>query len=36
MNFHTHTKKICRKAGQKPSAMLRIGSSIDQRKKVLL
>ena len=36
MNFHTHIKNICRKAGQKLSALLRISLYLDQRKKVLL
>ena len=36
MNFHTHIKNICRKAGQKLSALLRISPYLDQRKKVLL
>ena len=35
MNFHTHIKNICRKAGQKLSALLRISPYLDQRKKVL-
>ena len=36
MNFHTHIKNICRKAGQKLSALLRISPYLDQRKKNLL
>ena len=36
MNFHTYIKNICRKAGQKLSAPLRISPYLDQRKKVLL
>ena len=36
MNFHTHIKNICRKAGQKLSALLRISLYLDQRGKVLL
>ena len=36
MNFHTHIKSICRKAGQKLSALLRISTYVYQRKKVLL
>ena len=36
MNFHTHIKSICRKAGQKLSALLRINTYVYQRKKVLL
>ena len=36
MNFHTHIKNICRKAGQKLSALLRISPYLDQRRKVLL
>ena len=36
MNFHTHIKNICRKTGQKLSALLRISPYLDQRKKVLL
>ena len=36
MNFHTHIKNICRKAGQKLSALLRISPLLDQRKKVFL
>ena len=35
MNFHTHIKNICRKAGQKLSALLRITPYLDQGKKVL-
>ena len=36
MNFHTHIKNICRKVGQKLSALLRISPYLDQGKKVLL
>ena len=36
MNFHTHIKNICTKAGQKLSALLRISPYLDQGKKVLL
>ena len=36
MNFRTHIKNICRNAGQKLSALLRISPYLDQRKKVLL
>ena len=36
LNFHTHIKNIWRKAGQKLSALLRISTYLDQRKKVLL
>ena len=36
MNFHTHIKNICRKAGQKLSALLRISPYLDQGTKVLL
>ena len=36
MNFHTHIKYICRKAGRKISALLRISPYLDQRKNVLL
>ena len=36
MNFHTHIKNICRKAGQKLRALLRISPYLDQRKNVLL
>ena len=36
MSFHTHIKNICRKAGQKLSALLRISPYLDQGKKVLL
>ena len=36
MNFHSHNKSICRKIGQKLSALLRISSCLDQGKKVLL
>ena len=36
MNFHTHIKNICRKAGQKLNALLRISPYLDQSKKVLL
>ena len=34
MNFHTDTEHICKKAGQKLSALLRISPYLDQRKKV--
>ena len=36
MNFHTLNKSICRKVGQKLSALLRISPCLDQGKKVLL
>ena len=36
MGFNTHIKNICRKAGQKLSALLRISSYFDQGKKILL
>ena len=36
MNFHTHIKNICRKAGQKLSALLRTSTDLHQGKKVLL
>ena len=36
MNFYTRIKNICRKAGQKLSALLRISPYLDQRKKNLL
>ena len=36
MNFHTHIKNVCRKTGQKLSALLRISPYLDQGKKVLL
>ena len=36
MNFHTHIKNICRKAGKELSALLRINPFLDQRKTVLL
>ena len=36
MGFNTHIKNICRKAGQKLSALLRISPYLDQRKRVLL
>ena len=36
MNFHNHIKNICRKAGQKLSAPLRISPNLDQVKKSLL
>ena len=36
MNFHTHIKNICGKAGHKLSALLRISPYLDQRKTVLL
>ena len=36
MNFHTHIKHICRKAGQKLSPLLRINPYLDQGKNVLL
>ena len=32
MNFHTHITNICRKAGQKLSALLRISPYLYQRK----
>ena len=34
LNFHTHIKNICRKAGQKLSTLLRNSAYLDQRKKV--
>ena len=34
MNFHADTEHICKKAGQKLSALLRISPYLDQRKKV--
>ena len=34
--FYTHIKNICRKAGQKLSALLRISPYLDQRKEFLL
>ena len=33
MNFHTHIKNICRKAGKKLSPLLRISPYLDQKKK---
>ena len=33
MNFHAQIKNICRKAGQKLSALLRISSYLDQGEK---
>ena len=36
MNFHADTEHICKKAGQKLSALLRISPYLDQRKKNLL
>ena len=36
LNFKGHIKNICRKAGQKLSALLRISSHINTDKKVLL
>ena len=36
MNFHTHIKNTCRKAGQKLSTLLRIIPYLDQGKRVLL
>ena len=36
MNFLTHIKNICRKAGKKLSALLRISCYLSQGKKVLL
>ena len=36
MGFNTHIKNNCRKAGQKPSTLLRISPYLDQGKKVLL
>ena len=36
INFHTHIKNICRKAGHKLSALFRISPLLDQRKKVFL
>ena len=35
MNFHAQIKNICRRAGQKLSALLRISSYLDQGKKNL-
>ena len=34
MSKNTHIKNICRKAGQKLSALLRIGPYLDPEKKV--
>ena len=36
INFHTHVKNICRKAGQKLRALLRVSPYLDQRKNVLI
>ena len=36
MDFNTHIKNICKKAGKKLSALLRISPYLDQGKKVLL
>ena len=36
MGFNTHIKKICRKAVQKLSSLLRISPFLDQGKKILL
>ena len=36
MNFHAHTKTICRRAGQKLIVLLRISLYLDQGNKVLL
>ena len=36
MSFNTHIKNICRKAGQKLSALLRTSPYLDQGKKALL
>ena len=36
LNFKEHIKNICRKAGQKLSALLRISSHINSSKKYLL
>ena len=36
IGFNTHIKNICRKAGQKLSALLRISPYLDQRRKVFL
>ena len=36
VNFHTHSKSICRKADQKIRALLRISPYLDREKKNLL
>ena len=36
LNLRSHIKKLCRKAGQKVSALLRVSSYIDTNKKALL
>ena len=36
MGFNTHIKNICKKAGRKLSALLRISPYLDQGKEVLL
>ena len=36
MNFHTHIKNICRKAGEKLSPLLRMSPYLDQGNKFLL
>ena len=36
LNFRSHIKKLCRKVGQKFSALLRISSCIDTNKTALL
>ena len=36
LNFNNHIKSICRKAGQKLSALLRISSNLNMKQKTLL
>ena len=36
LNFNNNTKSICRKAGQKLSALLRISSNLNMKQKTLL
>ena len=35
LNFRSHIKKLCRKVGQKISALIRVSSYIDTNKKAL-
>ena len=36
MGFNTHAKNICKKAGQKLSALLRVSPCLNQGKKIIL
>ena len=36
LTFHQHTKKMCRKAGQKFSALLRLSPYLDKNKRKIM